>query len=220
MSLVIPSRGPARASIIFLHGLGADGQDLAPLAQALDLPECRWILPDAPIRPVRLNGLRPTRAWFDLAAVASDMEMDQAGLEMSCRSLETWIQAEEKMGIGRQNILVGGFSQGGAVVLAWSRSARTRLGGLIGLSTFHPAPPAGRPGRAQSIFLAHGSEDPIVPLSLGVQTREWLIAAGHEVRWQVYPMAHEVSPEEMMELRAWLVSRLSMETAPAGSGSP
>ena len=127
---------------------------------------------------------------------------------MSCRSLEAWIQAEEKQGIGRQNILAGGFSQGGAVVLAWSRTARERLLGLVGLSTFHPAPPPDPPGVSQSIFLAHGSEDPIVPLSLAVETREWLVATGHEVRWQVYPMAHEVSPEEMADLRGWLVSRL------------
>ena len=216
MSLVLPSRSPARASIILLHGLGADGRDLAPLAQALDLPECRWILPDAPIRPVRLNGLRPTRAWFDLDAVASGMELDRRGLETSCRSLEAWVQAEEKQGIGRQNILVGGFSQGGAVALAWSRSARTRLGGLVGLSTFHPVPPPGPPGVSQSLFLAHGSLDPVVPLPLAVETRDWLIAAGHEVRWQVYPMAHEVSPEEMRDLRAWMVLRLDTARFPVG----
>ncbi len=217
MSLVIPARGQVRASIILLHGLGADGKDLAPLAEALDLPECRWVLPDAPVRPVRLNGLRPTRAWFDLAAIGDGMEVDGEGLEMSCRSLEAWIQTEEEQGIDRGHILAGGFSQGGAVVLAWSRTARERLLGLIGLSTFLPAPQPVSSQPTQSIFLAHGSLDSVVPLSLAENTRRWLHAAGHEVRWQVYPMAHEVSPREAADLREWLLSRLS---ASMGSVSP
>jgi len=211
--LVMPARGRATASLIFFHGLGADAHDFEPLADALDLPGCRYLFPNAPIRPVTLNGGYPMRAWFDIKAISRSMSAEPEGLRESLETVGLLFQRELREGIAGNRILIGGFSQGGAVALAWANQCRDPLLGIVGLSTFLPIgleKPAGLRALAYPIFLAHGRDDPIVPLALAEETREYLAHAGHAVTWCTYPMRHEVSAAETQALRAWLSDRLGV----------
>ena len=205
--LVVPARGRATASIIFLHGLGADAHDFENLGGMLDLTGCRYLFPNAPVRPVTLNGGYPMRAWFDIEAIPRLLESEPSGLRESFATLEWLLGHEVEAGMPAHRILVGGFSQGGAVALAWGSQYPDPLLGLVGLSTFLPTSLAAS-RRAQSIFLAHGRQDPLVPLALAEKTRDELLRLGHEVAWQAYPMQHEVVIEEIEALRAWILDRL------------
>jgi len=205
---VVPARGRATASLIFLHGLGADAHDFETLGDALDLKGCRYLFPNAPIRPVTLNGGYPMRAWFDIDSISRAALSEPSGLRNSFATVEWLLHHETQAGIAMNRILVGGFSQGGAVALAWAGQYRAPLLGIAGLSTFLPVgvePDA----HAHAIFLAHGRNDPVVPLALAEKTRDDLLSAGHQVTWRIYPMQHEVVADEIQALRAWILDRLA-----------
>ncbi|GAB6048368.1 phospholipase/carboxylesterase [Methyloparacoccus murrellii] len=203
-----------RATIIWLHGLGADGHDFAPVATELRLPAelgVRFILPHAPERPVTVNGGYRMRAWYDIVATAIDRQPDRAGIEDSREAVTGLIDAELASGIPAERILVAGFSQGGVIALETVSQHQDRLGGAIALSCYlgRTAEEWPRAGWPIPVFLAHGREDGIVPLALGQAARNTLQRQGYAVEWHEYPMPHSVCREELEDIRAWLLARLA-----------
>ncbi|MHB8426094.1 MAG: alpha/beta hydrolase [Gammaproteobacteria bacterium] len=204
------------ASIIWLHGLGADGHDFEPIVPELRLPASlpvRFVFPHAPMRPVTLNNGYPMRAWFDIVKIGLYQPRDRDGMLAARATLEALIARENARGIPASRIVVAGFSQGGAVALYTGLQYRERLAGILALSTYLPLvegfdfqlSPA---NTATSIFYGHGTQDPVVPLQLAEHTRNELTARGCSILWHTYPMPHAVCPEEIGHLRAWLLSVL------------
>lgn len=203
-----------RVSVIWLHGLGADGHDFEPMVPELQLDgvlPVRFLFPHAPVRPVTLNGGIPMRAWFDLAGLDRQSAVDRAGLEESRTRVEALIAREQERGIAADHIVVAGFSQGGAVALHAGLRHEQRLAGLIGLSTFLPLAEelereATAVNRELPIFMAHGEQDPVLPPQLGEASFRTLERLGYPVKWRTYPMPHAVCPQEIRHIRAWLLN--------------
>jgi phospholipase/carboxylesterase len=211
--VVVEPAGAATASVIWLHGLGADGNDFAPFVPELQLPAdkpVRFVFPHAPVRPVTLNGGMPMRAWFDIARLDFSGETDVAGVEEALDRMDALIAREQERGIARSRIVIAGFSQGGAVVWEYLVARAAGLAGAIVLSSFHPAGVRGAspaPPDSPPIFAAHGFYDPTVPLALGERTQAAFARAGYGVDWHRYPMAHQVSAQEISDLAVWLGAR-------------
>lgn len=211
---IVHGSEPVRASVIWLHGLGADGRDFAPVVEALQLPGVRFILPHAPVRPVSINGGYAMRAWYDIRHPDLGMEQDQAGFNAARRRLVDLIGQEEARGIKPDSIVIAGFSQGGAVALYTGVTLDKALGGILVLSAYLPmmalfpdgfAPAA----RHTPLFMAHGDQDGVIPLRLAEQSRELLAGAGFQVEWHRYALGHGVCQEEIADIRAWLVRILT-----------
>lgn len=206
--------GAPPTSVIWLHGLGADGHDFEPLVPALALPcAARFLFPHAPVRPVTLNGGWAMRAWFDLDRIGPHGSLDRAGLDASSADLGALIAREVERGVPESRIVIVGFSQGGALALHAALRHPRRLAGAVGLSTFLPTVASLDAERAPAnrdlpILLAHGTLDAIVPLALGEATRDALAARGYPLRWLSYAMAHSVCDEEIAQVRAFLVQVL------------
>lgn len=207
----------AQYSIIWLHGLGADGHDFVSLVPELGLPNLdsiHFIFPHAPVRPVSLNGGMPMRAWFDLYNLDESGPIDEAGIDEAVASIHRLIDKEIERGIKPENIILAGFSQGGYIALLSGLFYPQRLGGLIGLSTFLWQPrdfeQRRLPNNQQTpIFLAHGRHDTLVPLKYGENTATLLKAKGYDLKFHVYPMAHTVCLEEISALSLWLQGLLN-----------
>ena len=205
------------ASVIWLHGLGADGHDFEPIVPELRLPAelpLRFIFPHAPVRPVTLNGGMPMRAWFDIVKIGVNQPRDVQGMLASRHAVEELIARENHRGVPTARIVLAGFSQGGAVALFSGLQHADKLAGIMALSTWLPADEGldlrlSSANLATPIFYGHGTQDPVVPLLLGAQTRNWLTQQGCVVSWHTYPMPHTVSMEEIVHIRAWLISVLS-----------
>ncbi|HKV97702.1 MAG TPA: dienelactone hydrolase family protein [Gammaproteobacteria bacterium] len=212
----IETGGAPTASIIWLHGLGADGHDFGPIVPELRLPATlpvRFVFPHAPVRPVTLNNGMPMRAWFDIVKIGAHQPRDKAGMLASRALVEALIARENQRGVPAARIVLAGFSQGGAVVLYTGLQYRERLAGIMALSTYLPLNEGldfaiHAANTATPIFYGHGTQDPIVPLPLAEQTRKVLTARGCRIAWHTYPMPHAVCPEEIQHLRAWLLSVL------------
>ena len=215
----IEPEGPADAAVVLMHGLGADGHDFETLVFELKLPSTsatRWVFPHAPIRPVTLNGGMPMRAWFDIIGLDRRSEEDEAGIRESAEGIRALVAREKERGVPADRIVLAGFSQGGAMALHTAVREPERLAGVVALSTYLPlagmleaeAHPA---NAATPIFQAHGSDDPIVPLTLGEVSRDRLRAQGYEVDWRTYPMPHSVCGEEVADLREWLLGVLPVK---------
>lgn len=213
-----PDAGAAAvASVIVLHGLGADGRDFVPIAQALDLHAVgpvRFVFPSAPVRPVTINGGYAMRAWYDIfppATLHGEMRReDSAGLAASQALVQGLIDREVARGIAPQRIVLMGFSQGSAMTLLTGLRAPQRLAGLAALSGYLPlatqtADERSEANRDAPVFLAHGSHDGVVVLARGLATRDALLALGYPVEWHTYPIEHTVSPDEVADLNAWLL---------------
>ncbi|HET7308380.1 MAG TPA: dienelactone hydrolase family protein [Gammaproteobacteria bacterium] len=208
--------GEARFTIIWLHGLGADGHDFEPLVPELKLPDelaVRFIFPHAPVRPVTLNGGMPMRAWFDLTALDRTTRIDLDALRESERRVHELIGRENARGVPTERIVLAGFSQGGAVALHSAPRFPERLAALVALSTFSLtgatlAVEAAPANRNLPVFMAHGTLDPVVAPDLGHDSRDALIGAGFKVDWHEYPMQHTVCAEEIADLRGWLLEVL------------
>jgi Predicted esterase len=206
-----------RYSIIWLHGLGADGNDFAPIVPELvdpAWPPLRFVFPHAPVRPVTINNGLSMRAWYDIAAFDLHARQDEAGMRASIGEVETLIARERGRGVPSEHILLAGFSQGGAIALAAGLRHPERLGGIIALSTYLPlhATLAGERHAANAalpIFWGHGTLDPVVILQRGTDSRDLLQSLGYTVDWHIYPMAHSVCAEEIGDLRRWLGQRLA-----------
>lgn len=207
------STGPRpAASIIWLHGLGADGYDFLPIVDELDftgLPDLRFVFPHAPMRPVSINNGHVMPAWYDIIAIAPDAPEDEAGIRASARTIRDLIAREAAQGITERHIVLAGFSQGGAVALFTALTHPRRLAGVLALSTYLPladtvAREATPANHDLPVFMAHGSLDTIVPEALAEASAQRLRALGHPVEWHRYAMGHTVCAEEITDIGCWL----------------
>jgi len=205
------------ASIVLMHGLGADGNDFVPIAQELDLSSVgpvRFVFPNAPVMPVTINGGYQMPAWYDIYGPNLVQREDEAGLRRSQASIEALIEKEKSRGIAADRIVVAGFSQGCAMALMTGLRHKEKLAGIVGLSGYLPlaatlAAERDAANHDTPIFLAHGSHDPVVVLPRATATREALQALGYRVDWHEYPMAHSVCMEEIADLNTWLLKVLA-----------
>ena len=199
------------AAVIWLHGLGADGHDFEPLVPELQLParlQLRFVFPHAPVRPVTLNQGMPMRAWYDILQLGGGRE-DEPGIRASQRSLGELIERERSRGIPTRRVVLAGFSQGGAIVLQTSLRYPERLAGTLALSTYLPLAStlAGERSAANldlPVFMAHGTEDPMIPIDRAIRSRDALAALGYPVEWREYPMPHSVCLPEISDIADWL----------------
>jgi phospholipase/carboxylesterase len=207
-----------RASIIILHGLGADGSDFVPVAHELDLAAIgpvRFVFPHAPSRPVTINGGHVMPAWYDILSMGPQPSReDEAGLRESQALVEALIAREKSRGVVAGRIVLAGFSQGCAMTLMTGLRHDERLAGLVGLSGYLPLAVKAEAerhaaNRATPIFLAHGSQDPVIPIVRARQSRDVLVAMGHAVDWHEYPMPHSVCAAEIVDLNRWLLRALA-----------
>ncbi len=200
---------PVTASVIFLHGLGADGHDLAPLAAEMNLDGVRFVFPHAPIKPVTINGGYRMRAWYDIVGADITHEQDSVGVRESEQQIGALIQRELKNGISADRIVLAGFSQGGAMALHTGLRYPQRLAGIVALSCYLPlaASVKAEVNGANSqtpIMLLHGTEDDIVPLAAGERSRRLLTSLGYSVTWRTYGMAHTLCVDEIQDIAGWL----------------
>lgn len=204
-----------RYAVIWLHGLGADGHDFAPIVPELvrgDWPAIRFVFPHAPVRPVTINNGVPMRAWYDITALDLANRADEAGVDASVAQVEALIARETERGIPAARIVLAGFSQGGAIALAAGLRRKQPLAGLVGLSTYLPAAHKAAEcmvagAQAQPVFMAHGTQDPVVPFGAGEQSAVLLRKLGFSVEWRHYRMPHSVCPDEIRDLGDWLSQR-------------
>ena len=209
-------------SLIWLHGLGADGEDFVPMVNELNLPVAiRYIFPHAPERAVTLNGGYVMRAWYDIFApfdpstmlkTSSDARQDGDGIRDSQKTIESLIAQEVARGIPPERIFLAGFSQGGAIALHTAIRQSQPLGGVLVLSAYLPLAGAASlesVSRNTPVFMAHGRDDNIVPLAFGMASKERLLALGYTVEWHDYAMQHSVSNQELRDIEAWLKNRIN-----------
>jgi len=216
-AVVIEPSAPATAAVIWLHGLGADGHDFEPIVPELGLADApvRFIFPHAPERPVTINMGYVMRAWYDITAPDLSQGQDEAGTRESEQLLCAWIAHEREQGIPANRIILAGFSQGGAIVLHTGLRYPEMLGGIMALSTYLPLADSVADEKHVAnanvpIFMAHGSDDPIIPLGFAERSRDTLMNLGHPVEWHHYTMPHSVCPAEIEAMAEWLRGRLGL----------
>ena len=199
------------AAVIWLHGLGADGHDFEPIVPQLAEPRTRalrFVFPHAPMRPITLNNGYAMRAWYDIVALDRAAAEDERGIRASQATIAALIARENARGIATDRIVLAGFSQGGAMALFAGTRCPERLAGIMGLSCYlvlaNRAAERSAANAATPIFLAHGSEDPVVAPALGEAARRELEAAGYPLEWHAYRMPHAVCPQEVLDIAAWL----------------
>ena len=205
------------ATILIMHGLGADGRDFLPIAEQLDLSSVgpvRFLFPNAPVLPVTINGGYQMPAWYDILGADLVKREDEAGLRLSQDSIEVLLAHEKARGMPANRIVVAGFSQGCAMALMVGLRHADKLAGIIGMSGYLPLADltaAERSAASQGvpIFLGHGTHDGVVPLSRAAASRDALIAMGYAVDWHSYPMEHSVCPQEIKDLETWLLEVLA-----------
>ena len=205
-------------SVLWLHGLGADGHDFSPIVPELvrrDWPALRFVFPHAPVRAVTINGGARMRAWYDIRDFDLANRADLQGVDESVAQVDALIAREAERGIPPQRLLLAGFSQGGAITLAAGLARAQPLAGLIALSTYLPLPLGLAQQRlqpqaaAQPLFMAHGSFDPVVPVAAGEAGMQALRGFGFDPQWHRYPMQHQVCAEEIADLADWMGARLA-----------
>lgn len=215
-SIVLEPVGPADSAVIWLHGLGASGDDFAPVVpmlRAAGLTQTRFIFPHAPVQPVTVNGGMLMPAWYDIVAMDLARKIDVAGIRHSAQRVDEIVAAQCASGIESSKILLVGFSQGGAVALYAGVRSVVPLAGILALSTYwvgeqdaslHPGvPPAELP-----IAIHHGTQDPVVPFALGESAKSALEALGYAIEFQSFEMPHSVVPEQLAVIAQWMTTRL------------
>ncbi|MFO7602522.1 MAG: alpha/beta hydrolase-fold protein [Gammaproteobacteria bacterium] len=208
----------ARASVIWLHGLGADGHDFEAIVPELGLPPSagvRFIFPHAPERPVTINSGYVMRAWYDIVSLDFAAAQDTAGIRESAQQIEALIAAEYQRGVAYENIVLAGFSQGGVIALQVALRYPQRLAGVMALSTYLAMPDrlaleASEANRTIPIFMAHGVDDTVVPYAQGEAARRLLEQQHYPLTWQAYPMEHSVHPDEVGDIARWLRQVLAL----------
>lgn len=212
--LIIDPKQPARSAIIWLHGLGADAHDFEGIVPLLPTESCaiRMVFPNAPIRPVTINGGMQMRAWYDIRDTRF-RHADQQGISASQQAVNNLIRQQTEAGIPSKKIIVAGFSQGGAMAIHTGLRYPQRLAGIVGLSCYvldtkNPTYTADNHNKETPIWLAHGQHDPVVPYPLGKDSAGYLSQQGHTVTFMSYPIAHEVSMPEIAALSDWLAALL------------
>lgn len=215
--LLTPSAAAPAASVIWMHGLGASGQDFVPIVPQLGLPTemgVRFIFPHAPVRAVTLNQGFRMRAWYDIRQLSGGAVEDAAGIEESAARVGSLIRREVEQGIAADRIVLAGFSQGGAMALYVGTRFPASLAGILALSSYLPlrdrlAAEASEANRQVPILMCHGRNDPMLTIQVGRYSRDVLIRLGYAVQWREYDMAHEVCGAEIDDFGQWLRSRLS-----------
>ena len=213
-----------RATVIWLHGLGADGHDFKPIIPALGLPDSlgvRFLFPEAPVRPVTINGGAAMRAWFDIDSVRRNAGVNRSQLAESVAGVRALVEREHERSIPPARLVLAGFSQGGAVALQAATcpgpgsEPPIRAAGVLALSTYLPSPDdvAPPPDPPTPIFQAHGVFDPLIPLPFAAMSRRALANAGWPVEYHDYPMEHQVSEAEIRDIGHFLRRVLADETA-------
>ena len=204
------------AAVIWMHGLGADGSDFVPIVPVLGtLPRStRFVFPHAPMQPVTINAGYVMRAWYDIKSLDIDRREDEAGVRASHEIVAALVARERSRGIDTGRLVLAGFSQGGAMALFTGLRLTQRLAGIMALSTYVPvaaslASEANPANAGTPIFMAHGTEDSVVPHRLGTGSRDLLRKLGHDVEWHEYPMPHAVCAEEIADIAAWLARVLA-----------
>jgi phospholipase/carboxylesterase len=207
-----------RWSVLWLHGLGADGHDFVPLVPELahaGWPSVRFVFPHAPVRAVTINAGMRMRAWYDIRDFDLANRADAEGVAVSTAQVGALLDRERARGIPPERTFLAGFSQGGAIALACALKRTTPLAGIVALSTYIPMShdaaraAATAEARRQPVFLAHGEADPVVPVQAGRASAQTLQDIGFDVTWRSYPMPHSVCPEEVRDLRDWFDRRFA-----------
>ena len=202
------------ASIICLHGLGADGHDSASMAKTVAIGTgVRFVFPHAPVRPITLNGGTPMRAWYDIHGLTFDSTEDEQGIRAAAKSLFELVEKEIQRGIPAKRIVLAGFSQGGAMALYTALRYPHALAGVLALSTYLPlhrflAEEASPANKTTPIFMAHGDEDEVVHPTLGEFSYNCLKELAYPVQFNRYPIGHSISPQELMDIAHWLQKHL------------
>ena len=210
--VVIEPSKPATAAVVWLHGLGADGHDFEPVAAELGrggLDDVRYVFPHAPMQPVTINGGMMMRAWYDVMGAELDRRADEEGVRRSAGIARALVDEQIARGIASERVVLAGFSQGGAIALYAGLRFPFRIAGVLALSTYLPVPEslaaqAHDANRNVPILLAHGSQDPMIPLALSERSRASLEALGYVVEIHTYPMPHSVCAEEIRDVASWL----------------
>jgi phospholipase/carboxylesterase len=217
LDCVVQETGPdPEYAVIWLHGLGADGHDFAPIVphlRAASSRSVRFVFPHAPVRPVTVNGGMSMRAWYDILGMSIDRNQDLDGILASVAAVDRLIDAQIESGIPADRIVLAGFSQGGAIALRAGLARREPLAGVMALSCYllqadsletwsHTS------ASSVPIYMGHGNQDPVVPIALGEQAADRLKSAGFQVSWHSYPMPHSVSPEQIQDIDQWLAEHL------------
>jgi len=208
------------AAVIWMHGLGADGNDFVPIVNEIDLsgaPGIRFIFPHAPTRPVTINNGYVMRAWYDISfgdLEGNTRKADEKGVRESQAQIGQLIARENGRGIDASKIVLAGFSQGGAIALHTGLRYPETLAGVMALSTYLPLAESfakeASPANAKTpVFMAHGTQDPVVPYAMGRGSRDLLQQAGYALEWQEYPMQHSVCLEEVADIGRWLTGVLA-----------
>lgn len=209
---VTTGAAPPRASVLWLHGLGADGHDFEDIVPRLGIANelsVRFIFPHAPLRPVTINGGQVMRAWYDVANPNFKQHQDTTGIHASAHLITALLEREQQRGINARHIVLAGFSQGGAIALHTGLRYPHSLAGILALSTYLPladtvVAEAHAANRATPIFMAHGQNDNVIPQPLAEVSRDHLIRIGYSIDWHTYAMGHGVSWEEIRAIGAWL----------------
>jgi phospholipase/carboxylesterase len=209
-TIEIETRPKPSHSVIWLHGLGADGNDFVPIVQELTLPPIgiRFVFPHAPMRAVTVNGGFVMRAWYDIVSQDIARKEDEVGLRQSQNIVEDLVAKEAARGVPANRVVLAGFSQGGVIALQTALRQPRRLAGAMSLSAYLPLvnkieQERNAANNDMPVFLGHGTSDNVVPLVLGKASREQLIKMGYDVDWHQYPMAHSVCAEELQDISAW-----------------
>lgn len=204
-------------SILWLHGLGADGSDFVSIVPELlrpRWPALRFVFPHAPVRPVTLNGGMRMRAWYDIRDLELNSRADETGVRESIAQVDELVARENESGIASDHIILAGFSQGGAIALTSALRREQAFGGVLALSTYLPlgdsnAREATAAGKRTPVFMGHGTQDPMVRPEWGQASRDALRALGVPVEWRTYPMPHSVCAEEVRDIAEWLSARFA-----------
>lgn len=204
-------------TILWMHGLGADGNDFVPIVNELKLPaekQIRFIFPHAPARPITINNGYVMRAWYNICDSNLSNSEDEAGIRDSQKAIDALIENEIRRGIASKNIVLAGFSQGGVIALQTGLRHKNKLAGIVALSCYLPLSASllneAHPANASiPIFMAHGTYDPVVPISLAIASRENLRFANYALEWREYPMEHTVCIQELIDISQWLHRILS-----------
>jgi phospholipase/carboxylesterase len=213
LECVIVETGPKPSfSIIWMHGLGADGHDFEPLVPELlekDFPSLRFVFPHAPVRPVTINNGYQMRAWYDIIAIDRRSAEDEAGIKASADAIGALIKREHDSGIPSSRIAIAGFSQGGAMALHIATRSEEKFAGVIALSCYLTlarqfATERSSANLATPLFMAHGVQDPVVPFVLGEDSKRVLEGTGYKVEWHSYAMPHSLCEPEVADIRAFL----------------
>ncbi len=210
-TIEIETKPDPQIAVIWLHGLGADGNDFVPVLNVMDftrVPGIRFVFPHAPKRPITINGGMVMRGWYDITDMSIATRQDTQGVKESAELLNRLIEQQIAAGIDNKKIFLAGFSQGGAIALYTGLTTDHHVAGIIALSTYVPLADRVEIKNHPEIFYAHGEYDPVIPLELAKKSHDWLLSHNIIPAWHQYRFQHEVSMEEIAELNQWLISRI------------